>query len=252
MPRLSLWQKLLALLVAVGLHMALAVAVFWQAQVRPRGMAQQAGEHGFQVALGPAGGAPGSTAAPHVETAQPKPVEAPKPGPEPEKMPPKPKETQSERGVVQPKSPVVQKSAPQRTAAELLENTSASVAGAGGKSGTRDQAGTGHAQADDTTGGGVPGTVRDYVAMLQAWLEQHKEYPRRAQRRRQQGTALLYFVMNRDGDVVRYRLERSSGYRLLDQAVVDMIERAQPLPVMPEGMARQQLELRVPVQFYLR
>ena len=250
MPRLSLWQKLLALLVAVGLHMALAVAVFWQAQLQPPGMAQQAGEQGFQVALGPAGGAPGKPAAQHVETEQPEPVEAPRP--KPEKTPPKPRVTHSERDVVQPKSQAVQKSEPKQAAAEPLETTTDSVAGAGGKSGTRDQADTGHAQADDTTGGGVPGTVRNYVAILQAWLEQHKEYPRRAQRRRQQGTALLYFVMNRDGEVVRYRLERSSGYRLLDQAVVAMIERAQPLPAMPDTMRRESLELRVPVQFYLR
>ena len=66
MPRLSLWQKLLALLVAVGLHMALAVAVFWQAQLQPPGMAQQASEQGVQVARGPEGSAAGKAAARHV------------------------------------------------------------------------------------------------------------------------------------------------------------------------------------------
>jgi protein TonB len=90
------------------------------------------------------------------------------------------------------------------------------------------------------------------MARLQAWLERHKEYPRRAQLRRQQGTALLYFVMDRDGDVLEYRVEESSGHTLLDREVAAMIERAQPLPEIPEDFGRSRLELLVPVQFHLR
>jgi len=93
----------------------------------------------------------------------------------------------------------------------------------------------------------MPGATADYLAMLQAWLEKHKEYPRRAQRRRQEGTALLYFVMDREGRVIEYHLQQSSGHDLLDREVAAMIERAQP-----EEMDRARLELVVPVQFFLR
>jgi protein TonB len=139
-------------------------------------------------------------------------------------------------------------------AAEPSEQQAAKVepstAGAGGKAGT--QASRDAGSADASSGGGVPGETTDYMTMLRAWLEKHKEYPRRAQRRRQEGTALLYFVMDRDGRVIDYRLERSSGHELLDREVRAMIERAQPLPKMPEDMQRARLELVVPVQFYLR
>lgn len=125
-----------------------------------------------------------------------------------------------------------------------------SVAGSAGKAGTETnrQAGSG----DASSGGGLPGAEADYMALLQAWLEKHKEYPRRAQLRRQEGTALLYFVMDREGRVITHRLQESSGHRLLDREVEEMIRRAQPLPKMPDDMERAQLELVVPVQFFLR
>ena len=122
--------------------------------------------------------------------------------------------------------------------------------GADGRAGT--QANPDAGSANDTSGGGMPGATADYMAVLQAWLERHKEYPSRAQRRRQEGTALLYFVMDRDGWVIEYRLEQSSGHDLLDREVAAMIERAQPLPRMPDDIRPSRLELVVPVQFFLR
>lgn len=96
------------------------------------------------------------------------------------------------------------------------------------------------------------GGVADYMSQLRAWLEQHKEYPNRARRRRIEGTALLVFVMDRGGNVLSHRIERSAGDPSLDHAVQEMIERAQPLPRIPEDFQQAQLEVRVPVQFLLR
>ena len=52
--------------------------------------------------------------------------------------------------------------------------------------------------------------------------------------------------------MITHRLQESSGHRLLDREVEDMIKRAQPLPKMPDDMEQAQLELVVPVQFFLR
>jgi periplasmic protein TonB len=109
---------------------------------------------------------------------------------------------------------------------------------------------SGQGSADPSSGGA--GGQASYVALLQAWLERYKDYPRRAQRRGEQGTALLYFVVDRSGQVLEYRLRRSAGHRLLDQAVEDMIQRAQPLPKFPSDVAQSQLALLVPVQFSLQ
>jgi protein TonB len=69
---------------------------------------------------------------------------------------------------------------------------------------------------------------------------------------RQQGTAFLYFAMDRNGQVLDYRLERSSGHALLDREVEAMIKRAEPLPRLPESWQQTRLELVVPIQFALR
>lgn len=106
--------------------------------------------------------------------------------------------------------------------------------------------------AESSSGGGRPGVSTDYVSILQAWLEEHKEYPRRARSRRQEGVVYLYFVMDRGGRVLQHRIDRSSGYSLLDREVEAMIRRAEPLPAMPDDMTQARLELVVPVQFRLR
>jgi len=105
---------------------------------------------------------------------------------------------------------------------------------------------------NNSAGGGLPGDTRDYAATLLAWLEKHREYPRRARMRRQEGTVLLFFVIDRQGKVLEHRIEKSSGFSILDEEVLEMLERAQPLPGMPGHLDQDRLELVVPVQFYLR
>ena len=102
------------------------------------------------------------------------------------------------------------------------------------------------------TGGSAPRANTDYLALVQAWLEKHKEYPFRARLRREEGTAVLYFVVDRDGRVRDSELRQSTGHALLDREVLAMIERAQPLPRVPGDPNSVPLELIVPVRFRLR
>ena len=85
-----------------------------------------------------------------------------------------------------------------------------------------------------------------------AHLERAKRYPRDAQLRREQGTVYLRFRMDRAGRVLSAGIDRSSGFPDLDAEVLDMIQRAQPLPPIPPEIAQAQLELVVPVRFFLR
>lgn len=104
----------------------------------------------------------------------------------------------------------------------------------------------------------VPAAVRpagpppDYLALLQARLARHKVYPRAAQLAREEGTVLLRFVVARDGSVLSWRIERSSGFEALDRQVAAMIERAAPLPPMPDSVPGDRLDVALPVQFALR
>ncbi len=91
-----------------------------------------------------------------------------------------------------------------------------------------------------------------YEQLLVAWLEKHKEYPRRAKRLRIEGEGMLRILINRTGRVQQIDLEQSTGNRLLDKAVLDMAQRADPFPAMAEQDPRQELEFIVPVVFALR
>ncbi len=95
-------------------------------------------------------------------------------------------------------------------------------------------------------------TQTDYLATLRRWFEKNKSYPQQARIGRQEGTAILRVIFDRDGYVLEYELVRSSGHATLDREVKAMIERAAPLPPIPAELNRRRLELRVPIQFSLR
>jgi protein TonB len=91
-----------------------------------------------------------------------------------------------------------------------------------------------------------------YEAILVTHLERNKRYPRSAQIRHEQGTAKLHFRMDRTGKVLSAELDASSGHAVLDEEVLAMIRRAEPLPAFPPEMTQAQLELVVPIRFSLR
>ncbi len=94
-------------------------------------------------------------------------------------------------------------------------------------------------------------TAPNWQGLLLGRLEQFKRYPDEAQARRQQGVAYLRFVMDRNGKVLSFRIEKSSGYDLLDKEALALIQRAQPLPKPPASVPGDRLELVVPVEFFL-
>ena len=101
------------------------------------------------------------------------------------------------------------------------------------------------------TVGGRVGNPKDYFSLLIAWLNQHKDYPPVVKKKKQQGTVVLAFSIDRSGTVLTSRVQTSSGYPLLDQAALDMLARANPLPAMPDSVPRQRLRLAVPIEYSL-
>jgi protein TonB len=94
--------------------------------------------------------------------------------------------------------------------------------------------------------------VPTWQGRLLSHLERHKRYPRAAQARRQEGVAQVRFVIDREGNVLSVQLDRSSGVSSLDEETVEMVRRASPLPAPPDEMAKDRIELVVPVQFFIR
>lgn len=83
-------------------------------------------------------------------------------------------------------------------------------------------------------------------------LNAAKRYPSHARRLRQEGVSYLHFRMDTRGQVLASRIARSSGYELLDQETLALIQRAEPLPLPPPELAGHRLEFVVPVDFFLR
>jgi protein TonB len=98
----------------------------------------------------------------------------------------------------------------------------------------------------------VTAPPQDYLSRISAKLQRCKDYPRSARLRHIEGDVTLWFVIDRSGRVVDYRIARSSGHEILDEAVDAMIKKASPFPPMPDSMTQARLEITQPVTFRLR
>jgi protein TonB len=91
----------------------------------------------------------------------------------------------------------------------------------------------------------------NWEGTILAHLERFRRYPARARAARQQGTITVRFRMNKAGMVLSSAIVKRSGYYDLDQAALDTLKRAQPLPAIPADMG-DEVELTIPVEFQLR
>lgn len=91
-----------------------------------------------------------------------------------------------------------------------------------------------------------------WQGLVLAALDKVKRYPRDAHFARQQGVPYIRFTMDRRGKVLSVSLERSSGFRSLDQEALALPKRAQPLPKPPKDVQGESVELVVPVEFFMR
>lgn len=87
---------------------------------------------------------------------------------------------------------------------------------------------------------------------LRAHVALFKRYPLLAQRRGEQGVALVRFLLDHSGRVRSVTLVHSSGHSDLDDEALAWIRRAEPLPPPPPEMGQGPTELTIPLQFELK
>jgi periplasmic protein TonB len=100
--------------------------------------------------------------------------------------------------------------------------------------------------------GGAPRIEPSWQTSLVRQLQRAKRYPSEAQRRNEEGIVLLSFSLDRGGRVLAHHIAKSSGYPSLDDEVMAMIMRAEPLPAFPASMPQERLDLTVPIRFSLK
>jgi protein TonB len=106
-----------------------------------------------------------------------------------------------------------------------------------------------HSQAQSQAVGGGPKHAASYAARVRLHLESFKVYPPQARRRHQTGVVQLTFAIDRQGRVLLAQVTKSSGVAALDQAALDMLAAAQPLPKPPSDVTDERISMTVPVEF---
>jgi len=99
--------------------------------------------------------------------------------------------------------------------------------------------------------GSEAGDLTAYGRALAGAVATRQRYPRVAQLRQWQGTAVLQLELASDGRLVNVRVLSSSGHEILDRQALEMVREAVPLPPLPAALAGRQLTVDVPVVFRL-
>jgi TonB family protein len=78
-------------------------------------------------------------------------------------------------------------------------------------------------------------------------IQENIIYPPAARRRGIEGTVTVFFIIDRQGCLVKSKVEKTSGYSILDKAALKVIERSLPHP----HMLNRQVELKVSIIYTL-
>ena len=78
-------------------------------------------------------------------------------------------------------------------------------------------------------------------------------YPRRAKRRRWEGTVLIQFELTPDGVINKLKIAESSGRNILDQAALELfrVKMNNHFKVFPKEIDREKWSIKVPVSYNL-
>lgn len=95
------------------------------------------------------------------------------------------------------------------------------------------------------------GVLAAYGRELAGAVGARQRYPRLAQLRQWQGTAVLQLDLAAAGGLLAVRVLSSSGHEILDRQALEMVREALPLPPLPAALVGRPLTVDVPVVFRL-
>ncbi len=104
-------------------------------------------------------------------------------------------------------------------------------------------------------GAGVAGQGQgpgdEYFEKLRRHLLKFKYFPDDALAKKQEGTVGVEFTIARNGTVLGAKIDRGSGFELLDAAALDMLHKASPVPPLPDYINGDKVTVDIPVEFKL-
>lgn len=254
---------LISLLIVIGLHIGLATALIIGWAPSPPNI--QEAPAAIMVELSPLIEAPNNTpqedpAPVTQEVSNPTPTE-PEPIDEPEPMPEPPVETPKPKLVINKPKPKPIKKPIEKPMEKPIEkpkeitNDTQPKADATSKASAASNNVSDRVAAPETTASTGPSKAQiTWQSRLFAHIARYKRYPLMARNKRQQGTVSVNFTIDAQGKVSNKRIVKSSGYALLDQEVMDLLDRAQPLPLPPADVlnGKTARAITIPINFNLK
>lgn len=95
-------------------------------------------------------------------------------------------------------------------------------------------------------------TIATWQKKVVVHLHRHKRYPSAARRKRIEGKVIVKFSIDRDGRVMAHSVVDGSGAQILDDAALDILERASPLPIPPSQLAGNEFEFTLPIHYQVK
>ena len=119
---------------------------------------------------------------------------------------------------------------------------------------------TGNGTMGQASGNGASGSGAGSAGCLDpVWMRavtdrvrQFFYYPDAALALRTTGVVMLHFAVRRDGQIDKLEIGKSSGDAGLDKAALDILQKAQPLPPIPEQMHTDRVVGELPINFGVR
>lgn len=187
---------------------------------------------------------------------------APPPTEPAERVPPvpphKPKSQPAPKPVAAGPPPPTRQPAPQRepaspalTAASPSPAATPGTPGAGQGIGGADGRGQGVAGAGEGALGAGKGPGDDYLDRVRRHIRHYLTYPEVARKQKREGDATMAVLLRRDGTVLSAKIEQSTGYPELDDAMLRAVHDASPVPPFPKTYEREEGEVVLPFDFHL-
>ncbi len=94
--------------------------------------------------------------------------------------------------------------------------------------------------------------LEGYRQRLGELFARHQEYPRVAAMRGWEGEVRLRLKVARKGNLLGVVVDRSSGFDVLDQHALAMLEHLASLPPLPEALEANEIQVVVPINYKLK
>jgi protein TonB len=143
--------------------------------------------------------------------------------------------------------------APPQAPAPLPASAAQSSPMLGGTSGNGPMGQAASGNGTNGNGGGLAGCLDPvWMRAVTERVRQFFYYPDAALAVRKTGVVMMHFSVRRDGRIDKLAIRKSSGDNGLDKAAYDIMQKAQPLPPIPDRMRTDRVDGDLPINFGMR